>query len=56
MKSVRNYIVSLDSFGEPISVNYEGEATYKTLLGAVATIALKTFVLIYASIQIVGLF
>ena len=55
MKSVRNYLVSLDSFGEPISVNYKGETSFKTCLGALATIALKTFVLIYASVMLLEL-
>ncbi len=56
MKSILSYIVSVDSFGEPISVNYKGDSSYKTLIGALATIVLKTFVLVYASIQLIGLF
>ena len=55
MQSVRNHIVSLDSFGEPISVNYKGDTSYKTCLGALATIALKTFLLIFASVKLLEL-
>ena len=48
-KMLRNLFVSFDSFGEPISVNYKGETSYKTGVGAFFTLAIKSFLLIYAA-------
>ena len=39
---------SLDAFGEPVSLNYEGEKSFKTSAGAVFTIVIKVFILAYA--------
>ena len=41
------YIVSQDVFGEPVTLNYKGEATFKTGVGAFFTIALRAFILSY---------
>ena len=50
------YLISLNSFGEPISVNYNGDTTFKTCIGAFSTIVLKSFLLIYAVVQLIALF
>ena len=42
------WIRSFDTFGEPVVLNYDGDATYKTGLGALMTIAIKTFLLVFA--------
>ena len=46
-RSFREMFVSLDTFGTPVSLNYKGESSYKTILGALITIALKIFMLVY---------
>ena len=56
MRSLKAFVTSLDAFGEPISINYKGDSTYKTCLGAIFTIGLKSFVLFYALAQLVALF
>ncbi len=48
-------MTSFDVFGEPITINYKGEATFKTCLGALATIGLKIFVLVFAVTQLLAL-
>ena len=37
---------SLDSFGEPVSLNYKGDSAYKTLPGAFLTLVLKGFIFV----------
>ena len=54
--SLMNYLISLDSFGEPVSVNYNGESTFKTWIGAFATIVLKSFILVFALTELIALF
>ena len=50
------FVTSFDAFGEPVSINYKGDSTYKTCLGALFTICLKSFVLVFALTQLVALF
>ena len=47
-----SFLKSQDSFGEPVTMNYKGESSYKTLVGAIMSIAIKTFVLAFAVQQI----
>ena len=56
MRNFFSYLKSYDAFGEPIGLNYDGESTYKTLLGALVTIAIKAFLLIFATTQTIALF
>ena len=39
--------VSIDAFGDPVSLNYRGETSYKTAIGALFTLAIKSFMLVY---------
>ena len=55
MPSITSYLRSYDSFGEPVSLNYKGDSSYKTLLGAVLTLCLNTFLLVYAADQLLAL-
>ena len=50
-----SYLRSYDSFGEPVSLNYKGDSSYKTLLGAVMTLCLNTFLLVYAADKLLAL-
>ena len=36
-----------DSFGEPVTLNYQGDSAFKTSLGACFSIGLKIFMLVY---------
>ena len=54
-EKVRSFFVSFDAFGEPISVNYKGETSHKTAVGALFTLAIKSFLLIFAFQQILTL-
>ena len=54
-EKIRNFFVSFDAFGEPISVNYKGETSHKTAVGALFTMAIKSFLLIFALQQILTL-
>ena len=44
----RRFVTSFDVFGEPVSLNYNGGTTFKTLIGAMFTIMIKCFILIFA--------
>ena len=41
------YLISLDAFGEPVTLNYKGESTFKTGVGAFFTIVLRAFIFSY---------
>ena len=41
------FLTSLDAFGEPVTLNYKGESTFKTGVGAFFTIVLRAFILSY---------
>ena len=55
MRSCSSYLKSFDAFGEPIGLNYDGESTFKTLLGAFVTIVIKSFLLVFATTQTIAL-
>ena len=55
MSSILNRIKSLDNFGEPIGVNYKGESSFKTIPGAVLSVALLIFLLVFAGQSFLGL-
>ena len=55
MGSIFNRIKSLDHFGEPIGVNYKGESSFKTIPGAILSVALLTLLLIFAGQSFLGL-
>ena len=50
------FLRSFDVFGAPVSLNYNGETTFKTFIGALFSIAIKIFLIIYASNQLLTLF
>ena len=41
------YLTSLDAFGEPVTLNYRGESSFKTGVGAFFTIVLRAFIFSY---------
>ena len=55
MASLWRYIKSFDSFGEPVQLNYDGDATHKTGCGALFSIAIKSFILVFALTETVKL-
>ena len=52
----KDFFVSFDEYGAPISVNRAGETHYKTGVGALCTVIVNTFMTFYFIEQIVGLF
>ena len=48
------YLTSLDAFGEPVTLNYRGDSTFKTGIGAFFTIILRTFIFGYGLIMLIG--
>ena len=55
MFTLVNKFISLDSFGEAVTVNFKGERTYKTSIGALCTISLKSFILAFSIMSIIDL-
>ena len=47
VKKTQKYITGYDQFGVPITVNYKGEDTYKTFLGALCTISVITLMMFF---------
>ena len=54
MFSLTNYLVSLDAFGEPVTLNYKGESTFKTSVGAFFTLMLRAFILTYGLLSLIN--
>ena len=50
-----NFLTSFDVFGEPISLNYKGDTSFKTIIGAIFSIMIKVFLMIYAGQQLLKL-
>ena len=45
-----------DSFGEPVTINFGGEAVFNTIIGGVLTLAVNIFILTVATIGVIDLF
>ena len=54
MLNFLKYLTSLDAFGEPVTLNYKGESSFKTGVGAFFTIILRAFILSYGLIMLIG--
>ena len=53
--SFGKFVTSLDAFGEPVSLNYNGETRFKTKVGAIVSILIKSFLLVYTAQQFLDL-
>ena len=53
MASLTRKLISLDSFGEAVTVNFKGKSAYKTLVGALCTICLNCFILTYTLLSLI---
>ena len=51
MGGLKKSFKSLDAFGAPVSLNYSGDSNFKTMAGAVITIVIKCFMLVYSVTQ-----
>ena len=47
MASFIKLVKSVDVFGESVSLNYKGDSEYKTMAGAIITIIIKSFMVVY---------
>ena len=52
MKKFEKFLVNQDIYGHPIGVNYRGDGSYKTRLGALCT--LTTYALIMMNLTILS--
>ena len=50
------WLTSFDAYGEPVSVSYKGDTTYKTQVGAFLTFSMRSFILIFALMGALELF
>ena len=51
----KNFVKSFDAFGEPVTLNYNGDSVYRTMIGALFSILIKSFLLIYSVQQLIQL-
>ena len=56
MSKFLSFFKNQDVFGEPVTVNYNGESTYKTWIGALGSLSIKIFIAIFAATQVIDLF
>ena len=56
MPSFQNWFKAFDGYGEPVSVTYQGDCTYKTQGGALITIAMRSFMLLFSLVGVYELF
>ena len=56
MSKFLNFLKSQDVFREPVALNYRGESTFKTWIGALGSMSIKIFIIFFATTQVVDLF
>ena len=56
MPSFVNWFTAFDRDGDPVSLTYKGEATYKTPIGALLTVAMRSFMLLFTVFGVFELF
>ena len=56
MKRLGGLLRKQDAFGEPISINYKGDATFTTMLGAIISLVEKVFILVVGVMGLIDLF
>ena len=55
MPAFLDWFVSLDGYGEPVSVSYKGDSAYKTPVGALLTLAMRGFMLFFTTLGVLEL-
>ena len=56
MKRLSGLLRRQDAFGEPVSINYRGETSFTTMLGAIVSFVEKVFILVVAVMSLIDLF
>ena len=56
MKRLGGLLRKQDAFGEPVSINYRGDTTFTTMLGAIVSFVEKIFILVVAVMGLIDLF
>ena len=51
LNTVTDFVKSRDIYGHPITLNYQGDDTYKTFIGGCISLALLAFVAAYAFLK-----
>ena len=49
------FIRRQDAFGEPVTINYKGHASYNTIFGGAITLVEKIFILVVAILGLLDL-
>ena len=52
---MKRFLQKQDSFGEPVSINYRGEVTFTTMVGAIVSIVEKIFILVVGAMGLLDL-
>ena len=56
MKKVGTFLRGHDVFGEPVTINYKGEANFNTTWGGLLSLSEKIFIFVVICIGLVDLF
>mmetsp|Transcript_11629 Transcript_11629/g.17646 ORF Transcript_11629/g.17646 Transcript_11629/m.17646 type:complete len:120 (+) Transcript_11629:45-404(+) len=52
VNGANSYVKSYDIFGQPVSLNYQGQATYKTCPGGMISMVIKTMLFFYIILKL----
>jgi hypothetical protein len=55
VKGLYNFFVSWDSYGQPVTLNYNGSDTYQTFPGAVLSLFRRAFIIVYLVFKVMAL-
>ena len=56
MKRLGGLLRKQDAFGEPVTINYRGDTTFTTMLGAIVSFVEKVFILVVAVMGLIDLY
>ena len=54
-KTVSQFVKNLDALGQPVTVKYDGDSSFKTHIGGVCTCAILTFMLAFTISSVINL-
>ena len=55
MSGFLDFFRSFDGYGEPVQVTYKGDSTYKTYIGALVTLGMQGFMLMFTLTGVLSL-
>ena len=54
-KTVSQFVKNLDAFGQPVTVKYDGESSFKTHVGGICTFSILSFMLAFFISSVINL-